>query len=58
MKLFRNTIIGAGLFLVTSCGGHTLCDAYGYMDYEKEAKEVKQSPVLDKEFTAEENGTI
>jgi hypothetical protein len=62
MKLFKNSILGTGLFLVTilatSCGGHTLCDAYGYLEYKKETKEVNSTPILENEYILEESGTL
>lgn len=62
MQLIKNTLLGTGTLLLTilatSCGGHTMCDAYGYMDYKNEVKEVKSTPILQDEYIIKENGTI
>lgn len=55
MKLFRNMIIGAGLLLVTSCGGKTLCDAYGYIDY---SNKEEKTPIVEQELDASYTETI
>ena len=34
-------IIGIGL-LLTSCGGHATCSAYGYIKYNKEKQEIQK----------------
>lgn len=43
MKALKRTlgVIGLVTFLA-SCGGKPLCDAYSYLDYEKEAKEYQE----------------
>lgn len=51
-KLFALTAIS---FLLVSCGGHTTCDAYSYYKYEKQKKDVKETPLQDNHT---ENGTI
>lgn len=51
-KLFAFTAIGV---LLVSCGGHTTCDAYSYYKYEKEKKEINNTPLQEKHI---ENGTI
>ena len=51
-KIFALTAIS---FLLVSCGGHTTCDAYSYYKYEKQKKEIKNSPLQEKHI---ENGTI
>lgn len=45
----------AGLFLLASCGGHTMCDAYTYYDYKKDSKETPYSVETEELI---ENGTI
>ncbi len=51
-KIFALTAIS---FLLVSCGGHTTCDAYSYYKYEKQKKEIKNTPLQEKHT---ENGTI
>jgi hypothetical protein len=51
-RLFAAALV-LGAF--ASCGGHGLCDAYGYMEYNKQKKE-QQSITVDE--THAENGTI
>ena len=51
-KLFA---ISSITILLASCGGHTVCDAYSYYEYKKEAKEIKQATP---ETNHTENGTI
>lgn len=34
-------LIGIGL-LLTSCGGHATCSAYGYIKYDKEKQEIQK----------------
>ena len=40
MKAVKRTL-GLGLMVafIASCGGHTLCDAYSYLDYKKEGND-------------------
>ena len=51
-KLFA---ISSITIILSSCGGHTTCDAYSYYEYKKEAKEIKQATP---ETNHTENGTI
>jgi hypothetical protein len=40
MKTVKRTL-GLGLMItfLASCGGHTLCDAYSYLDYKNEGND-------------------
>ncbi|HZH86851.1 MAG TPA: hypothetical protein VFD77_06000 [Brumimicrobium sp.] len=46
--------VGITLLLV-SCGGHTTCDAYGYIKYNKEKQEIQKEI---NSVSHLENGTI
>lgn len=36
MKLSKRIFgLAAGILLLASCGGHTMCDAYSYLEYNK-----------------------
>lgn len=36
MKLTKRIFgLASGILLLASCGGHTMCDAYSYMEYKK-----------------------
>ena len=36
MKLSKRIFgLAAGILLLASCGGHAMCDAYGYLEYKK-----------------------
>lgn len=44
MKRAVKIFLGFGLVAIslTSCGGHALCDAYGYLEFEKEKEEINK----------------
>lgn len=44
MKRAVKIFLGFGLVAISlsSCGGHTLCDAYGYLEYENEKEEINK----------------
>lgn len=51
-RFFAATLV---LGALSSCGGHGVCDAYGYMEYNKQNKEHQSIAI---EETHLENGTI
>lgn len=58
MKTVKRTL-GLGLMIafLASCGGHTLCDAYSYLDYKSEGDnylEMKKQQEKSKVLEAEE----
>lgn len=58
MKTVKRTL-GLGLMVafLASCGGHTLCDAYSYLDYKKDGNDYlemkKQQEASKVEITEE-----
>jgi hypothetical protein len=51
-RIFAVVLVAGAL---TSCGGHGVCDAYGYYEFNKQKKDIQDITV---DETHIENGTI